>query len=598
MQKRQFLTRAATVAAAASSTSWLAGCASPAPTPAAEDAKQGLFLGAAQPATLADVIYFGGPILTMNDAQRQVEALAVKGAQIAAVGDLASVKALQGQGTRLVDLQGRTLIPGFVDPHSHIGGVGLQAISANLLPPPDGPNASIAQLQKTLRQYIQTSPEVKQLGMVFGFGYDDSQLKERRHPTRGDLDAVSRSLPIVVIHQSGHFAAMNSVALEKAGINAGTPNPEGGVIRRQRGSQQPDGVLEENAFFHSLGKIMPKLSLEQAIGWLEKAQELYLEFGYTTVQDGRADPGAVATTIAAAKAGRLKVDVVSYPDILQMGEGAFMKGPYYSRSYTGHFRIGGVKLTLDGSPQGKTAWLTQPYKVPPKGQKPGYRGYGVLPDAKANEQVAKAVSNGWQILMHANGDAAIDQMIAAVRASGTVEQARAVRPVLIHGQTLRRDQIPQLKELGIFPSLFPMHTFYWGDWHRDSVLGNPRAQNISPTGWVLEQGMRFTSHHDAPVALPSSIRVLDATVNRVTRSGKVLGAEHRVSPWVALQAQTLWSAYQHFEDDRKGSLEAGKLADLVILSDNPLTMERSKLSTLKVMETIKEGRSVWQRKDS
>ena len=111
-----------------------------------------------------------------------------------------------------------------------------------------------------------------------------------------------------------------------------------------------------------------------------------------------------------------------------------------------------------------------------------------------------------------------------------MEKTRAARPVLIHGQTLRRDQIPQLKDLGIFPSLFPMHTFYWGDWHRDSVLGDPRAQNISPTGWVLQQGMRFTSHHDAPVALPSSIRVLDATVNRVTRTGKVLGPEHRVSP--------------------------------------------------------------------
>ncbi|MEG2818007.1 MAG: amidohydrolase, partial [Comamonas sp.] len=396
------------------------------------------------------------------------------------------------------------------------------------------------------------------------------------------------------IHQSGHFGALNSAALAKAGINAASPNPEGGVIRRKKGSKEPDGVLEENAFFHSLAKIMPRLTQEQSIQWLEKAQQLYLQFGYTTVQDGRADPGAVATAIAAAEAGRLLVDVVSYPDILQMGEGAFMRGPYYGRDYKHHLRIGGVKLTLDGSPQGKTAWLTQPYLVPPHGQKPGYKGYGVLSDAQANAQVAKAIGNGWQILVHANGDAAIDQFIHAVRASGPVEKARAVRPVLIHGQTLRRDQIPQLKELGIVPSLFPMHTFYWGDWHRDSVLGNERAQNISPTGWVLQQGMRFTSHHDAPVALPSSLRVLDATVNRTTRSGKLLGAEHRVSPWVALQAQTLWSAWQYFEEDRKGSLEAGKLADLVILSDNPLTVERHQLANLKVLETIKQGRSLYR----
>ncbi|MEG0148681.1 MAG: amidohydrolase [Comamonas sp.] len=594
MKKRQFLTTAAsgTAWAAVASSALLSACT----TAAVGESKpqpQAPAQTAARPSQ-AEQIYFGGPILTMNDAQRQVQALAVANGLILAVGTRDEIFALRGTETRMVDLQGRTLIPGFVDPHSHLGGVGLQAISANLLPPPDGRNASIAQLQQTLREYLKTSPEVKSLGMAFGFGYDDSQLKEQRHPTRADLDAVSKTVPIVAIHQSGHFGALNSAALAKAGINAASPNPEGGVIRRKKGSKEPDGVLEENAFFHSLAKIMPRLTQEQSIQWLEKAQQLYLQFGYTTVQDGRADPGAVATAIAAAEAGRLLVDVVSYPDILQMGEGAFMRGPYYGRDYKHHLRIGGVKLTLDGSPQGKTAWLTQPYLVPPHGQKPGYKGYGVLSDAQANAQVAKAIGNGWQILVHANGDAAIDQFIHAVRASGPVEKARAVRPVLIHGQTLRRDQIPQLKELGIVPSLFPMHTFYWGDWHRDSVLGNERAQNISPTGWVLQQGMRFTSHHDAPVALPSSLRVLDATVNRTTRSGKLLGAEHRVSPWVALQAQTLWSAWQYFEEDRKGSLEAGKLADLVILSDNPLTVERHQLANLKVLETIKQGRSLYR----
>lgn len=588
MKKRQFLSRTVSGAAwaAVASSALLSACSA---VPADADKAQ----AAAQPEQ-AEQIYFGGPILTMNDAQKQVEALAVSGGLILAVGTRDEIFALRGPGTRMVDLQGRTLIPGFVDPHSHLGGVGLQAISANLLPPPDGRNSSIAQLQQTLREYLKTSPEVKSLGLAFGFGYDDSQLKEQRHPTRADLDAVSKTVPIVAIHQSGHLGALNSAALAKAGVNASTPNPEGGVIRRKKGSNEPDGVLEENAFYVVLGKIMPKLTQEQSIQWLEKAQQLYLQFGYTTVQDGRADPGAVATAIAAAEAGRLLVDVVSYPDILQMGEGAFMRGPYYSRSYKNHLRIGGVKLTLDGSPQGKTAWLTEPYLVPPHGQKRGYKGYGVLSDAQANAQVAKAIGNGWQILVHGNGDAAIDQFIRAVRASGPVEKARAVRPVLIHGQTLRRDQIPQLKELGIFPSLFPMHTFYWGDWHRDSVLGNPRAQNISPTGWVLQEGMRFTSHHDAPVALPSSLRVLDATVNRTTRTGKVLGAEHRVSPWVALQAQTIWSAWQYFEEDRKGSLEKGKLADLVILSDNPLTIDSHQLVNLKVLETIKQGRSLYR----
>ncbi len=177
-------------------------------------------------------------------------------------------------------------------------------------------------MQQTLREYIKTSSDVKQLGIVLGFGYDDSQLQERRHPTRDDLDAVSRDLPIAVIHQSGHFGALNSAALARAGIGPGTPDPEGGVIRRRAGSPVPDGVLEENAFFHSLGRIMPDLTLEQSMDWLEKAQQLYLEFGYTTVQDGRSDAGAIASAMAAAEARRLVIDVVSYPDILQLGDGA------------------------------------------------------------------------------------------------------------------------------------------------------------------------------------------------------------------------------------------------------------------------------------
>lgn len=215
---------------------------------------------AAIPPGGAQLLYWGGPILTMNDAQPQVEAVAVHAGRIVALGRRDEVARWQGAATQVVDLQGRTLIPGFVDPHSHLGGVGLQAIAANLLPPPDGPNTGIAQLQDTLRQYIATSPDARELQMAFGFGYDDSQLAEHRHPTRDELDAVSTSVPIVAIHQSGHFAALNSKALERARITADTPDPQGGIIRRRPGSREPDGVLDENAYFGALQHLMPALS--------------------------------------------------------------------------------------------------------------------------------------------------------------------------------------------------------------------------------------------------------------------------------------------------------------------------------------------------
>lgn len=548
---------------------------------------------------VAEAIWHGGPIITVNDRMPTAEAVAVRKGRIVAVGTRKDVLRHQGPRTRMMDLLGRTLLPGFIDAHGHVSAVGFQAVSANLLPPPDGPNATIANLQGSLRDFLRESPRPRQFGTLFGFGYDDSQLKERRHPTRQDLDAVSMEMPILLIHQSGHLGVANSKALQLAGIDAATKNPQGGVIRRQDGSDEPNGVLEELAFFGVMMKLFPKNDERQAIEMIEEGQKLYLSYGYTTIQDGRTSPAQVRTAIAAAQNGRFKADIVSYPDILEKGSEALLKAPWYHDTrkvpaYRSHFRIGGIKLTLDGSPQGKTAWLTKPYFKPPEGQNADYAGYGVVEDAVVVDVFTKALRNRWQVLTHANGDRAIDQFLDNMEKARAAVPGVDARPVLIHGQTLREDQVEKLGKLGIFPSLFPMHTFYWGDWHRQSVLGPERAENISPTGWVLQRGMMFTSHHDAPVAFPDSMRVLSATVNRTTRSGYVLGPQQRVEPIVALKALTLWAAYQHFEEKTKGSIEIGKLADFVVLSDNPLTVDRSKLADLKVRETIKEGRSIYR----
>ena len=258
--------------------------------------------------------------------------------------------------------------------------------------------------------------------------------------------------------------------------------------------------------------------------------------------------------------------------------------------------MGGTKLVADGSPQGKTAWLSRPYFVPPQGKGPDYVGYPAMPNEALMDAVDTAVANGWQVLCHCNGDAAADVYIAALREAARKHGAlNGRRNVLIHGQTLRTDQLDAMKALGIIPALFPMHTFYWGDWHRDSVLGPERAENISPTGWCMQRDMIFTTHHDAPVANPDAMRVLSATVTRRTRSGDILGSHHCVPVPIALKAMTLWPAYQHFEEDTKGSIEVGKLADFVLLDDNPLTADRDKLAEITLEETIKEGETVYRR---
>ena len=551
----------------------------------------------AQPAATAagpaELIYSGGPILTMNDSAPSAEAVAVRGGRILALGTRAQMEATRGPGTRMINLEGRTMLPGFVDPHGHVAMVGLQAVGANLLAAPDGEANDIASLIRILRDWAaRNEAAVRRYGLIFGFGYDDSQLKERRHPTRDELDQVSTEVPVLIIHTSSHLAAANSKALEKVGITAATPDPVGGVFRRRDGSREPNGVMEENAMIAGAGPLLGSLDEAAWLAMIRAGSEFYASFGYTTCQEGRAMGPTLANLTKAAERGLLAVDVVAYPDIL--GAADQLGGPLHGRAYRNRLRIGGAKISLDGSPQGKTAWLTRPYHVIPPGLPPDYRGLQTAPTDATIEAFSRCYERGWQILAHAGGDAAIDLMIGAVREARRRHGPGDRRPVLIHGHVLREDQVDALRDLGIFPALFPMHTFYWGDWHRDSVLGPERAENISPTGWLMSRGMMFTSHHDAPVARPDSMRVLSATVTRRSRTGDIIGPRHRVPVATALKAMTIWAAHQHFEEATKGSIEVGKLADFVVLSDNPLSVDPEALAALKVVETIKEGASIYR----
>jgi predicted amidohydrolase YtcJ len=327
---------------------------------------------------------------------------------------------------------------------------------------------------------------------------------------------------------------------------------------------------------------------------VKKGLEAYTRFGFTTAQEGRAFPSDIDLYIAMAEANELTIDVVAYPDYW-LARDKVANSPWLDRGGGSRFRIGGIKGNLDGSPQGKTAWLTEPYFVPPEGQDADYKGYPMLDEEKAHAMFDDAYAQGWQVINHANGDAAIDQLIRAARAATEKHGAADRRTVGIHSQVMREDQLDAYKELGIIPSFFGMHTFYWGDWHRDSVLGPERAAGISPARSALDRGMSYTQHHDAPVALPSSIAILATQVNRTTRTGEILGPEQRVSTLDALKSITIHAAYQYFEEDRKGSIEVGKLADFVILSADPLEIAPEELWDLEVLETLKEGQIVYRR---
>ena len=538
----------------------------------------------------ADTIYLNGEIITVDDQQPMAEAVAVRDGIIIAVGSEADVLTLRGETTEVADLGGNTLVPGFIDGHAHLGGFGAQAVGANLLASPDGRVDTIDDLVRELQAFAE-GDDVGRTGWIYGMGYDDAVLAEGRHPTRDDLDRVSTEIPVMAVHISGHFMAANSAGLRAIGFSDQTDDPEGGVIRRRPGSREPNGVLEEMAALPTMFRVLSPTDLDDQEYFMRRGLQIAKSFGHTTVQEGRASAQVHQSLVEAARRGTFDIDVVSYIDYASR---EVITEEWHRREYQDRYRIGGMKVTLDGSPQGRTAWRTEAYLLPPDGQAAGYRGYPAIPDdAVVASLFEEAYEKGWQVLTHANGDAAIDQLIRGIQPSHRANGPGDRRHVLIHGQFVRPDQLDSLAELQIMPSLFPMHTFYWGDWY-DEIVGPEQAQRISPMRSVLDRGMLATSHSDAPVALPNLMRVMAATVNRTSRSGQVMGPGERLTPAEALKTITLWSAYQHFEEDRKGSIEVGKLADLVVLSANPMTVDPAAIGDIVVLETIKEGRSVFR----
>ena len=536
-------------------------------------------------------VYYNGDILTMEGEEPEyVDALVVREGKVAFAGASAEAMKVAGPGHEMIDLKGKTLLPGFIDGHAHFGNFGLQAIGALLLAPPDAECKDIPTLIQILKDW-NISENRSLTGWIFGTGFDDSVLEEKRFPTRHDLDQVSTEFPIMITHISGHFAVVNSKGLEQLGIDENSKDPEGGIIRREADGRTPNGVLEELAAIpYMLQALMPR-DAAGADRFFQAGQEMALSYGYTTAQEGRAMQNHESLA-AKAEAGALKLDVVSYIDYMFVD--TYMGSKWDSPDYTNHYRIGGMKLTLDGSPQGRTAWRTTPYLIPPEGQNSDYSGYPAIPSDSAVESILdKGFKNNWQILAHANGDAAIDQLIRTLRPNVEKYGTGDRRNTLIHGQYVREDQLDDLKDLDVISSLFPLHTFYWGDWHKQ-LIGDSLGNRISPTRTALDKGLKMTIHTDAPVALPNLMRVVWTAVQRTSRSGAVIGEEQRLTPYEALRAITYWGAYGHFEEERKGSLTKGKLADLVILDANPLKVEPDAIKDIEVVETIKEGKTVYR----
>ncbi len=535
-------------------------------------------------------VFIGGEVLTMDPDSKIAEAVSVRDGVIDQVGSTVEILALVTEDTDVVDLSGRTLVPGFVDAHGHFPGSGQTAFTVDLNSPPIGDTESIPELLDKLRAFGEKRTD----GWLIGSNYDDTLLAEKRHPTRDDLDLVSATRPIAVVHVSGHLMVVNSAALAELHIDETTPDPEGGHIVRDLSSadqRRPNGILEETATHHARDKTLD-LSVSDAWQMTKLATAEYLQYGVTTASAGGM-PTAIASLLGPmSNYNQMPLRVALFPFFDEVGAGLLAGEITLDDFASGRVRVPRVKIIADGSIQGFTGYLSQPYHRSHKGDA-DYRGYPAVPRDALFEQVAGLYRQRIQVAIHGNGDASIEDALDAIEAAAAKYPWPEARPLIIHAQMTRKDQIARMAALGVTPSFFSAHTFFWGDRHAGIFMGPERAANMSPAKWAQEAGVRFSSHMDTPVTPMRPLQAVWSPVERKTKTGVVLGPDQRIDRMTALRAVTIDAAWQVFMDDQVGSIEPGKLADLVVLSGSPLTAPD--LRDLLVDMTVIEGVTHFER---
>ena len=517
-------------------------------------------------------LYFGGPIVTLEEPQ-YAQALVERGGRIAYVGDREEAERLAGPGARRVDLEGRALLPAFLDPHSH-----LLACAYARLQVPLGECAGWGEIADRLSRHVQERG-IQPGEWVKGTGYDQNALAEGAAPDRFCLDRACPHNPVVIQHASGHAGVFNTLALERLGAL----NEDCGLERDGQGELTGRG--EENPFLDLLGRI-PMDGLEDVLRAFQGAQEEYASHGITTAQEGLLQPVMAPVYQEILRRGLLYLDVNAYvpPADYDRLRGQFAQGVSAS---PGTFQVAGMKIFLDGSPQGGTAWVREPYAG-------GGCGTSTMTDGQVLSAFRQALDRDAQLLAHCNGDRAAEQYLTLLAQAEREAGKKLCRPVMIHAQLLGLDQLERVKALGVIPSFFVAHVYHWGEIHVKN-FGLDRAGRISPAGSALAQGIPFTFHQDSPVIPPDMLETIWCACVRRTKTGRVLGAEERIPVEAALRAVTQTAALQYGLERELGTLRPGKRADFVLLSGDPLRTPPEELKKLQVERTIRCGRTIWSR---
>jgi predicted amidohydrolase YtcJ len=544
-------------------------------------------------AQVADAIYTGGDIVTVNDRQPTAEALAVKAGTIVAVGTRAEVeKAHRGATTQVVDLGGKALLPAFLDAHGHYISALTVANQVNLYAPPAGPGTDPDAIVKELLTF-KNGKKVPPGELIQAYGYDENVMPNGNLLNRDHLDQAFPDNPVIVGHVSMHGGVLNSAALKKYGISAATKTPPGGVIVRKPGTQEPYGLIMETAYL-GVFAALPKPTREQEAEASKAGQLLYAEAGITLAHEGATHAEELAVMQRATAAGANIIDVVAYPFMTDLGQIIPANPVSGWGRYDNHLKIGGVKITADGSPQGKTAFFTTPFLTGGPGGEKNWRGEPTMPQDDLNTLVKQVYDMNVPLNVHTNGDATIDMFLKAYEFARAGDFSRPWNVTTIHTQFMRKDHIARFVEYKIRPSFYTLHTFYFASAHKAN-RGEAQAAYLSPMRDAIDARLRPTNHTDFYVAPLDQMFVMWSAVTRMSREGGVLGPDQRITPMEAIKSQTIWAAEQYGEENRRGSLVAGKIADLVVLDGNPTKVDPMAIKDIKVLETIKDGKTIYKR---
>jgi len=520
-----------------------------------------------------EIVLFNANMITVDPAKPYAQAIAIKGDRILAVGNNEEILHFAGAGTRKIDLSGQTVTPGFIDAHSHpaySGRAHLRNVDADL--------RSIKVIKNAIADRAKNTPPGE---WILGFKYDDTKTSEGRPINRYDLDKAAPNHPVRVVHRGGHSVYVNSRALELMGYNKETPDPEGGKIVRDSQSGEPTGLLLETAS-DPLGRLIPNtFTREDNQAGVKLISEMISKAGITSVTDAYCSSTFLSAYQDAYQAGELNSRIycmIGYSEIDKMINSGIQTG--LGNEWV---KIGGMKITLDGSISERTARLSEPYVG-----RPDDYGMLVMDEEELAGYVEKAHKNDWQIGIHANGDVAIDKALGIYERVQKQFPRKDPRFRLEHCTVINDELVQRMKALNVIPNPFSTYVYFHGEKMKE--YGKERLENMFAVRSFLDAGLKVTQTSDYPPGPFEPMMAIQSSVTRTDMNGNLWGGSQRISVEEAIKVGTIHGAYASYEEDLKGSLEPGKLADLVVLEKDPRKVDPMSIIDIGIERTMVGGK--------